>query len=65
MTFSSQAFADLVAAVAAVSDEDFARSGAQTWTGDRTLLEVVPEQCYAHYEQHADELRSISGDDTP
>ena len=65
MTFSSQAFADLVAAVAAVSDEDFARSGAQTWTGDRTLLEVVPEQCYAHYGQHADELRSISGDDTP
>ena len=63
MTFSSQAFADLVAAVAAVSDEDIARTGAQTWTGDRTLLEIVPEQCYAHYEQHADELRSISGDE--
>ena len=65
MTFSSQAFADLITAVAAVSDEDFARSGAQTWTGDRTLLEIIPEQCYAHYEQHAGELRSISGDDIP
>ena len=65
MTFSSQAFADLVAAVEGVSDEDFGRTGAQTWTGDKTLLEIIPEQCYAHYEQHADELRSISGDDTP
>jgi hypothetical protein len=65
MTFSSQAFADLVTAVEAASDEDFARSDAQTWTGDRTLLEIIPEQCYAHYEQHADELRSISGDDIP
>ncbi len=63
MTFSSQAFADLVAAVEAVSDEDVARTGAQTWTGDTTLLELVPGQCYAHYEQHADELRSISGDE--
>jgi hypothetical protein len=65
MTFSRQAFADLVAAVEAVSDEDVARTGAQTWTGDRTLLEIVPEQCYAHYEQHAGELRSISGDEIP
>jgi hypothetical protein len=65
MTFSSQAFADLITAVAAVSDEDFARSGAQTWTGDQTLLEIIPEQCYAHYEQHAGELRLISGDDIP
>jgi len=65
MTFSSQAFADLITAVAGVSDEDFASSGAQTWTGDRTLLEIIPEQCYAHYEQHAGELRSISGDDIP
>jgi hypothetical protein len=65
MTFSHQAFADLVAAVEGVSDEDFTRTGAQTWTGDRTLLEVVPEQCYAHYAQHAGELRSISGDEIP
>jgi hypothetical protein len=65
MTFSGQAFADLVAAVEAVSDEDIARSGTQTWTGDRTLLEIVPEQSYAHYEQHADELRSISGNEIP
>jgi hypothetical protein len=65
MTFSSQAFADLITAVAAISDEDFAKSGVQTWTGDRTLLEIIPEQCYAHYEQHAGELRSISGDDIP
>lgn len=65
MTFSSQAFADLVAAVEAVSDEDITRTGAQSWTGDTTLLEIIPGQCYAHYEQHADELRSISGDEIP
>jgi len=65
MTFSSQAFADLVAAVEAVADEDFARTGAQTWTEDRTLLEIIPGQSYAHYEQHADDLRSLSGDDIP
>src|SRR5687767_13153422 len=65
MIFSSQAFADLVAAVEAVSDEDFDRTGAQTWTGDATLLEIIPGQCYGHYEQHADELKSFSGDDIP
>ena len=65
MTFSGQAFADLVAAVEAVSDDDIARSGAQTWTDDRTLLEIIPGQSYAHYEQHADDLRSISGDEIP
>jgi hypothetical protein len=63
--FSSQAFADLVAAVEGVSDEDFVRTGAQAWTDDTTLLEIVPGQCYAHYEQHADELRSISGNEIP
>ena len=52
-TFSSQAFADLVAAVEAVSDEDVARTGAQPWTGDTTLLELIPGQCYAHYDQLA------------
>src|SRR5678816_695939 len=31
MTLSSQAFADLVAAVEAVPDEDFTRTGAQPW----------------------------------
>jgi hypothetical protein len=65
MTFSNQAFADLVAAVEAVAEEDFARTGAQSWTDDSTLLEVVPGQCYAHYEQHAADLRSISGDEIP
>ena len=65
MTFSSQAFDDLVAAVEAVSDEDVTRTGAQTWTGDANLLAIIPGQCYAHYQQHADELRSISGDDIP
>jgi hypothetical protein len=65
MTFSSQAFAGLVAAVEAVADEDFARAGAQAWTNETTLLEIIPGQCYAHYEQHADDLRSISGDDIP
>ena len=65
MMFSSHSFADLVAAVEAVADEDFARTGAQAWTDDTTLLEVIPGQCYAHYEHHADELRSISGDEIP
>ena len=65
MTFSSQAFADLIAAVEAVPEEDIASTGAHTWTEDKTLLEIVPGQCYAHYEQHADELRSISGDEIP
>jgi hypothetical protein len=65
MTFSRQAFADLMAAVEAVSDEDFTRTDAQTWTGDMTLLEIIPGQCYAHYEQHAEELRSISGNEIP
>jgi hypothetical protein len=65
MTFSSQAFADLIAAVESVAAEDFARTGAQAWTEDTTLLEVIPGQCYAHYEQHADDLRSISGDEIP
>lgn len=65
MTFSSQAFADLVAAVEGVPEEDFARPGAQAWTDDSTLLAVIPGQSYAHYEQHADDLRSISGDEIP
>ena len=65
MTFSSQAFADLLTAVEAVADEDVARTGAQAWTEDSTLLEIIPGQCYAHYEQHADDLKSISGDDIP
>jgi hypothetical protein len=65
MTFSRQAFADLVAAVGGIAEEDITRTGAQTWTGDRTLLEIIPGQCYAHYAQHADEVRSISGDEIP
>ena len=65
MTFSGRAFADLVAAVEAVSDEDVARTGAQAWTGDSTLLDIIPGQCYAHYEQHVGELRSIAGDEIP
>ncbi|HKH84827.1 MAG TPA: ClbS/DfsB family four-helix bundle protein [Gemmatimonadales bacterium] len=65
MTFSSQAFADLVAAVEGVAEEDVGRTGAQAWTGDATLVQIIPGQCYAHYEQHADDLRSISGDDIP
>ena len=63
MAFSGEAFRDLVAAVERVPEEDFTRTGAQEWTGDATLLEIVPGQCYAHYEQHRDDLRSISGVD--
>ena len=29
------------------SEEDIASTGAQTWTEDKTLLEIVPGQCYA------------------
>jgi hypothetical protein len=65
MSFSRQAFANLVAAVEAVSDADLSRVGAQAWTGDTTLLEIIPGQCYAHYEQHTDELKSIADDDIP
>jgi hypothetical protein len=65
MAFSAAAFGDLVAAIEKVSDDDIARPGAQSWAGDATLLEIVPGQCYAHYEQHIDELKSISGDDIP
>jgi hypothetical protein len=65
MAFSGVAFGDLVAAIEMVSDEDITRPGAQSWAGDAALLEIVPGQCYAHYEQHIDELKSISGDDIP
>ena len=65
MAFSGAAFGDLVAAIEMVSDEDIARPGAQPWAGDAALLEIVPGQCYAHYEQHIDDLKSISGDDIP
>jgi hypothetical protein len=65
MTFSSQAFSDLVAAVEGVSEEDITRTGAQAWAGDTTLLEIIPGQCYDHYAQHADELKTISGDEIP
>jgi hypothetical protein len=65
MTFSKQAFADLIVAVEGISEKDITRTGAQSWAGDRTLLEIVPEQCYGHYAQHADELRPISGDEIP
>jgi hypothetical protein len=65
MAFSSRAFGDLLAAAESVPEEDFGRTGAQVWTGDATLLAIIPGQCYAHYEQHVDELKSISGDDIP
>ena len=65
VAFSVEAFRDLVATVESVPEEDFTRAGAQEWTGDATLLQIVPGQCYAHYEQHSEELRSISGDNIP
>ena len=65
MAFSGAAFGDLVTAIETVSVEDMARPGAQSWAGDAALLEIVPGQCYAHYEQHIDQLKSISGDDIP
>jgi len=65
MAFSGRAFHDLLATIGRVPEVDFARRGAQPWTGDESLLEIIPGQCYAHYEQHFDELKAISGDDIP
>ncbi len=65
MAFSGEAFRDLVAAVQRVPEDEFTRAGAQEWTGDATLLGIVPGQCYAHYDQHREELESISGDNIP
>ena len=61
---AERAFAELVAAVQAVSDQDIAAPDAQAWTGGETLLQLVPGQSYAHYEHHLDDLRSIAGEDT-
>jgi len=63
-SFSVRAFADLVAAVEAVPDQDFLASDAQAWTSGETLLQLVPGQTYAHYAHHLDDLRSIAGQDT-
>jgi hypothetical protein len=65
MAFSGRASSDLLAATESVPEEDFSRTGAQAWTGDATLVEIIPRQCYAHYEQHIDELKSIFGEDIP
>ncbi|MGH2614558.1 MAG: ClbS/DfsB family four-helix bundle protein [Thermomicrobiales bacterium] len=61
--FAERAFADLTAAVEGVRAEDFARPDAQSWTSGAPLLKIVPGQCYAHYQQHVDELRSLAGRD--
>ncbi len=63
-TFSARAFVDLIAAVESLSEEDLATPGAQSWAGDATLLALIPGQCYAHYAQHIDDLRSIAGENT-
>ncbi len=59
MSFASRTFRALLAAVAAVPDDDLARPGAQAWTGHLTLLELVPAQSYEHYQQHIDELHAV------
>lgn len=59
IAFAGQAFADLVTAVAAVPEADLSRSGAQPWTGQMTMLELVPAQSYEHYHQHIDDLRAV------
>jgi hypothetical protein len=38
------------------------RAGREEWDA---LIAPVPGQCYAHNEQHAGDLKSISGDDIP
>jgi hypothetical protein len=59
LALAQRAFADLLAAVVAVPEEDLGRSGAQSWTGHMTLLELVPAQAYEHYHQHIDDLRAV------
>lgn len=62
--FAERAFADLVAVVEAVPDQDIVDPDAQAWTGGETLLQLVPGQSYVHYAHHLDDLRSIAGQDT-
>ena len=64
MSFAGQTFARLLAAVEAVSEDEIARKGAQAWAGNDSLLEILPGNCYGHYEQHRDDLRAIAGQDT-
>jgi hypothetical protein len=59
---AAQAVADLVAAVEGVAGDDVSRPNAEAWLGDTTLLALIPGQSYAHYEQHADDLRAITGE---
>lgn len=56
---SAAAFAALVAAVEALDEVTLATTGALDWTGDRTLLEILPEQSYDHYAQHADDVQAL------
>jgi hypothetical protein len=62
--FSARAFQDLLAAIAAVSEDDLARPGAQSWAGDSTLLAMVADEACGHYDAHIDALRTITGQDT-
>ena len=62
--FSTRAFADLLAAVTAMSEADLAKPGTPSWPLEASLLSVLPEQSYAHYEQHAADLRAIVGGGT-
>ena len=61
--FAERAFADLIAAVEGVGEEDLARPESQSWTNGTPLLEIVPGQCYAHYEQHIEDVRALAGRD--
>ena len=58
---ADRSFQELVAAVEAAPDEVLANPG--SWTNGESVLELVPGETYAHYEQHVDDLRSISGED--
>jgi hypothetical protein len=63
-SLAGRAFADLIAVVEAVPERDLTASGAQSWTGEETLLQIIPGQSYDHYEHHLDDLRAIVGQDT-
>ncbi len=61
--FSERAFADLIGAIDGVAEADLAAPDAQSWTNGTSLLAIIPGQCYGHYEQHVDDVRSLAGQD--
>jgi hypothetical protein len=59
--FAGSAFQELVEAIEATSEDDLLRSGAQAWVRESNLMAAIPDQSYAHYAMHMDELRTVAG----